>query len=180
PMVLHGDELGRTQHGNNNAYAQDNDMSWVSWVNADSDLLAFTRTVSQLRAEHPVFRRRRFFDGLGSGDGVGDVGWLKPDGTDMTGRDWTAGFAKSLTVFLNGEAIREPGRQAERIVDDSFLLLFNASEDDLEFTVPGAKYGEAWEPVLDTADDDLRERVAVLAGERLKVISRSLVVLKRV
>jgi isoamylase len=180
PMVLHGDELGRTQHGNNNAYAQDNDISWVSWVNADSDLLAFTRTVSQLRAEHPVFRRRRFFDGLGSGDGVGDVGWLKPDGTDMTGRDWTAGFAKSLTVFLNGDAIREPGRQAERIVDDSFLLLFNASEDDLEFTVPGAKYGEAWEPVLDTADDDLRERVAVLAGERLKVISRSLVVLKRV
>ncbi|MEQ4208696.1 glycogen debranching protein GlgX [Actinopolymorpha sp. B17G11] len=180
PMMLHGDELGRTQHGNNNAYSQDNDISWVSWVNADSDLLAFTRTVSQLRAEHPVFRRRRFFDGLGGGDGVGDVAWLKPDGTDMTGRDWTAGFAKSLTVFLNGEAIREPGRQGERIVDDSFLLLFNASEDDLEFSVPGAKYGEAWEPVLDTADDDLRERGAVLAGEQLKVISRSLVVLKRV
>jgi isoamylase len=179
PMMLHGDELGRTQHGNNNAYAQDNAISWVDWVNADSDLLAFTRTVSQLRAEHPVFRRRRFFDGLG-GDGLGDVAWLKPDGTDMTGRDWTAGFAKSLTVFLNGEAIREPGRQGERIVDDSFLLLFNASEDALEFSVPGAKYGEAWEPVLDTADDDLRERVAVLAGERLKVISRSLVVLKRV
>jgi isoamylase len=179
PMMLHGDELGRTQHGNNNAYSQDNPISWVDWVNADSDLLAFTRTVSQLRAEHPVFRRRRFFDGLGGGDGVGDVAWLKPDGTDMTGRDWTAGFAKSLTVFLNGEAIREPGRQGERIVDDSFLLLFNASEDDLEFSVPGAKYGEAWEPMLDTADDDLRERVAAVAGDQLKVVSRSLVVLKR-
>ncbi|HEY8454930.1 MAG TPA: glycogen debranching protein GlgX [Actinopolymorphaceae bacterium] len=180
PMILHGDELGRTQRGNNNAYAQDNEISWVDWANADSDLLAFTRTVSQLRAEHPVFRRRRFFDGLGSGHELGDVAWLKPDGTHMTGRDWTAGFAKSLAVFLNGEAIREPGPQGERIVDDSFLLLFNASEDDLEFTLPGEQYGSAWEPVLDTADDDLRDRVVVLANERTKVASRSLVVLKRV
>jgi len=179
-MILHGDELGRTQRGNNNAYAQDNEISWVDWANADSDLLAFTRTVSQLRAEHPVFRRRRFFDGLGSGHELGDVAWLKPDGTHMTGRDWTAGFAKSLAVFLNGEAIREPGPQGERIVDDSFLLLFNASEDDLEFTLPGEQYGSAWEPVLDTADDDLRDRVVVLANERTKVASRSLVVLKRV
>ncbi|WP_020573608.1 glycogen debranching protein GlgX [Actinopolymorpha alba] len=180
PMILHGDELGRTQHGNNNAYSQDNEISWVDWAAADSDLLAFTRSVSQLRAEHPVFRRRRFFDGLGRGDKLGDVAWLKPDGMDMTGRDWTAGFAKSLTVFLNGEAIKEPGRQGERILDDSFLLLFNASEDDLEFTIPPEKYGSAWEPVLDTADDDLRDRLAVLAGERVKLISRSLLVLKRV
>ena len=180
PMILYGDELGRTQQGNNNAYAQDNDISWVDWGVADSNLLAFTRTVSQLRAEHPVFRRRRFFDGLGRGEELGDVAWLKPDGTDMTKRDWAAGFAKSLTVFLNGEAIREPGRQGERIVDDSFLVLFNASEDDLEFTIPAATYGAAWEPVLDTSDDDLREREAVLATERLKIISRSLLVLKRV
>jgi isoamylase len=180
PMILYGDELGRTQQGNNNAYAQDNELSWVDWSAADSNLLAFTRTVSQLRAEHPVFRRRRFFDGLGRGEELGDVAWLKPDGTDMTKRDWAAGFAKSLTVFLNGEAIREPGRQGERIVDDSFLLLFNASEDDLEFTIPGETYGAAWEPVLDTSDDDLREREAVLASERIKIISRSLLVLKRV
>ena len=179
PMILHGDELGRTQNGNNNAYSQDNPTSWVDWSSADSDLLAFTRSVIQLRAEHPVFRRRRFFDGLGTGEALGDVAWLKPDGTDMTGRDWTAGFAKSLTVFLNGEAIREPGRHGERIVDDSFLLLFNASEDHLEFTIPPEKYGPAWEPVLDTADDDMR-REAVLATERLKIASRSLLVLRRV
>ncbi len=180
PMILHGDELGRTQHGNNNAYSQDNEISWVDWSSADSDLLAFTRTLSQFRSEHPVFRRRRFFDGRGSGDELGDVAWLKPDGTDMTKRDWSAGFAKSLTVFLNGEAIAEPGRQSERIVDDSFLLMFNASEDDLEFRIPPEGYGEAWEPVLDTADDDLRERIAMLAGDRLKVVSRSLLVMRRV
>ncbi|MGW5359619.1 glycogen debranching protein GlgX [Actinopolymorpha pittospori] len=179
PMILHGDEFGRTQGGNNNAYSQDNEVSWVDWANTDSDLLAFTRAVSELRAAHPVFRRRRFFDGLGSGEQLGDVAWLKPDGTDMTGRDWTAGFAKSLMVFLNGEAIQEPGSQGERIVDDCFLLLFNASEEDLEFSIPSEKYGSAWEPVLDTADDDLRERSVAMAGEQLKLVSRSLLVLRR-
>jgi glycogen operon protein len=178
PMISHGDELGRSQGGNNNAYSQDNPICWVDWENVDERLLAFTRTVSRLRAEHPVFRRRRFFDGLGRG-GLGDIAWLKPDGTEMTDQDWTTGFAKSLTVFLNGDAIREPGPQGERIVDDSFLLLFNASEEALEFTLPPRQYGSLWVPVLDTADDELREREHLLAGERLKLISRSLVVLTR-
>ncbi|MFD2081090.1 glycogen operon protein [Actinopolymorpha cephalotaxi] len=180
PMMLYGDEFGRTQKGNNNAYCQDNDISWIDWGAVDSDLLGYARAVSELRSAHPVFRRRRFFAGIdGAGDKLGDVAWLKPDGNDMTERDWTAGFAKSLAVFLNGEAIHEPGDQGERIVDDSFLLLFNASEDDIEFALPPQKYGEAWEPVLDTADDDVSDREAVRAGEQVKLVARSLLVLKR-
>ncbi|MET9021700.1 glycogen debranching protein GlgX [Actinopolymorpha sp. NPDC004070] len=180
PMMLYGDEFGRTQKGNNNAYCQDNEISWIDWGAVDSDLLGYARAVSELRSAHPVFRRRRFFAGIdGAGDKLGDVAWLKPDGNDMTERDWTAGFAKSLTVFLNGEAIHEPGDQGERIVDDSFLLLFNASEEDLEFALPPQKYGEAWETVLDTADDDVSDREAVRAGEQVKLLSRSLRVLKR-
>jgi isoamylase len=177
PMLLHGDEIGRSQTGNNNGYAQDNEISWVDWHKADTDLVAFTRGLSRLRAEHPVFRRRRFFDGLGE---LGDVVWLKPDGQPMSGRDWTTGYARSLAVFLNGEAIGEPGRHGERIIDDSFLLLFNASEQDVSFTVPGEEYGEAWEPVLDTADDDLRDRTAVQPGNQLGLTARSMLVLQRV
>ncbi|HEY6737486.1 MAG TPA: glycogen debranching protein GlgX, partial [Actinopolymorphaceae bacterium] len=165
PMILHGDEFGRTQDGNNNAYAQDNEVSWVDWHTADFGLLAFTRQLAQLRAEHPVFRRRRFFNGLGNGHELGDVAWLKPDGTEMSGSDWTTGYAKAIAVFLNGEAIIEPGHQGERIIDDSFLLLFNAAEHEIEFVLPPEKYGDAWEPVLDTADDDLRERQVVEAKE---------------
>ncbi len=180
PMMLHGDEFGRTQKGNNNAYCQDNDISWIDWEAIDTDLLGYARAVSELRAAHPVFRRRRFFAGIdGAGDKLGDVAWLKPDGNAMTERDWTAGFAKSLGVFLNGEAIHEPGDQGERIVDDSFLLLFNASEEDLEFALPPQKYGEAWEAVLDTTEDDVSDREAVRAGEQVKLLSRSLLVLKR-
>ncbi|MGW0226955.1 glycogen debranching protein GlgX [Actinopolymorpha singaporensis] len=180
PMMLYGDEFGRTQKGNNNAYCQDNEISWIDWEAIDTDLLGYARAVSELRAAHPVFRRRRFFAGIdGDGDKLGDVAWLKPDGKEMTERDWTAGFAKSLTVFLNGEAIHEPGEQGERIVDDSFLLLFNASEDDVEFALPPQKYGEAWEQVMDTAHDDVSDREVVRAGERVKLLSRSLLVLKR-
>ncbi len=180
PMVLHGDELGRTQLGNNNVYCQDNEVSYVDWRHADSDLLAFTRALIQLRADHPVFRRRRFFDGLGSGEELTDIAWLKPDGKPMGGSDWTAGFAKSLGVFLNGEAIDEPGLQGERIVDDSFLMLFNASEQDMDFLIPPEVYGSAWEPVLDTADDDLSDRGVVQAGDKVSVLSRSMLVLQRV
>ncbi len=128
PMIAHGDELGRTQQGNNNVYCQDNELSWIDWSAVDSDLLAFTRNLTALRAEHPVFRRRRFFDGYGSGpdDPVGDIMWLRPDGTVMTHDDWETGYARSLMAFLNGEAIPDPGPRGEQIVDDSFLLLARA------------------------------------------------------
>jgi len=179
PMLLHGDEVSRTQHGNNNTYCQDNETSWVDWNDLDTDLLAFVRQVSQLRADHPVFRRRRFFDGRGKGDELSDIDWFTPSGEHMTGEDWTAGFAKSVTVFLNGEAISEPGPRGEQVVDESFLLLFNAHHESLEFMLPGEAYGDAWETVVDTADPDVGDRPALRAGEKLEVTARSLLVLRR-
>jgi isoamylase len=161
PMLLAGDELGRTQRGNNNAYCQDNELSWVHWPaggGADAErgraLLEFTRMLIAFRAAHPVFRRRRFFRGQsirGAPGEAGDIVWFTPGGEEMTDADWEAGFAKSLAVFLNGEAISEPDQRGHRIEDESFLLLFNASEGDLEFTLPPARYGTAWQLVFDTA-----------------------------
>ena len=135
PMMLGGDEMGRTQRGNNNAYCQDNEISWVDWtlVDGERDLVDFTRALSALRRDHPVFRRRRFFrghqPGAGSSDGPGDIVWLTPAGKEVTDSDWYAPGAKSLAVFLNGDAISEPDPRGERITDDRFLLLFNANDE---------------------------------------------------
>ena len=107
PMICHGDEIGRTQQGNNNGYCQDNELTWIDWGNVDVDLLAFTATVAELRAQHPVFRRRRFFDGrpIGRrGDGLPDIEWLRPDGSEMTEENWSADFGRAIAVFLNGDA----------------------------------------------------------------------------
>nr|WP_019876883.1 glycogen debranching protein GlgX [Sporichthya polymorpha] len=179
PMLLHGDELSRTQRGNNNTYCQDNEIAWVDWASIDTELLAFTRAVAQLRSEHPVFRRRRFFAGRGQGDPLGDIAWFTPGGEHMTEQDWTAGFAKSLAVFLNGGAISEPGSHGERVVDDCFYLMFNAYHGELEFTLPSEAYGEAWEAVLDTADPDVGSRKPYRSGEQITMIDRSLMVLRR-
>ncbi|GAA3128881.1 glycogen debranching protein GlgX [Planomonospora alba] len=155
PMLLAGDELGRTQGGNNNAYCQDNEVSWIDWslARTEGDLLDFVRALSELRREHPVFQRRRFFRGRVAPDGARDIVWLTPAGVEMSAGDWHTGYAKSLTVFLNGDAITEPGPRGERIVDDSFLLLINAHHEDMAFTLPEALYGGAWRTVLDTADE---------------------------
>jgi glycogen operon protein len=169
PMLLAGDELGRTQRGNNNAYCQDNELSWLQWpfselqpgylTISESDGPAsiqadFTRRLIRLRADHPVFRRRRFFTGpTGKGTAAhqGDIAWFRPDSSPMEDADWETGFAKSLTVFLNGDAITEPGQRGEPITDESFLLMFNAAEHDVEFSIPPAEYGERWVTELDTA-----------------------------
>ncbi|MBA3743613.1 glycogen debranching protein GlgX [Sporichthya sp.] len=179
PMLLHGDELGRTQRGNNNAYCQDNEISWVNWGVIDTDLLAFTRSVAQLRSEHPVFRRRRFFSGRDQGDTIGDIAWFTPDAAYMTDQDWSAGFAKSLAVFLNGSAITELGARGDRVVDDSFYLLFNAHHGELDFTMPSETYGEAWEALLDTAEPDVGGRKPYRAGEQVPMLDRSMMVLRR-
>ncbi|MCL4848344.1 MAG: glycogen debranching protein GlgX [Acidobacteria bacterium] len=151
PMLLAGDELGRTQGGNNNAYCQDNETSWVDWANLDEDLLAFAQQVIAFRRDHPVFRRRRFFHGRPlHGTGVKDIGWFSPDGTEMTDDDWTSTSINSLMVFLNGDAIPSPGPMGERIVDDSFLLLFNAHHGPVSFRLPPPEWGAAWAVVLDT------------------------------
>jgi isoamylase len=186
PMLLAGDEMGRTQQGNNNAYCQDNEISWVNWAirEDDTELLDYVRALIKLRAEHPVLRRRRFFRGQairGGRQRLGDIAWFTLAGEEMTGDDWDAGFAKSLTVFLNGRAISEPDRRGERIGDDSFLLLFNASEQDLVFTIPPRRYGQRWDKALDTARPaaDFEHDTAVKPGDVITVINHSLQVLSR-
>ncbi|HET6357514.1 MAG TPA: glycogen debranching enzyme, partial [Streptomyces sp.] len=188
PMLLAGDELGRTQGGNNNAYCQDNEVSWVRWPKPGEDkegtLLAFTRAMVWLRRDHPVFRRRRFFHGRpveGTHDELTDIAWFTPEGEEMVQRDWQAAHAKALSVFLNGHAISEPGPRGERIGDDSFLLMFNASGDDLDFAVP-VNHGRQWQVVVDTGRKEgvpPGEGPKVAAGERVRLVGRSLAVLRR-
>jgi isoamylase len=181
PMLLGGDELGRTQGGNNNGYCQDNEISWFDWENADEALLEFTRNLIRFRSEHPVFMRRGWFLGRAiHGGGVEDIGWFTPEGIEMAEKNWGEGFAKSVAVFLNGGAIAYPGPRGEKIVDDSFLVLFNAHYESIPFTLPGAEWGKRWIRVLDTAGGgfvgDKRESAA---KEEISVQSRSLVLLRR-
>ncbi|GGQ38950.1 glycogen operon protein [Actinomadura coerulea] len=177
PMLSHGDEIGRTQGGNNNAYCQDNEIAWVHWE--DSGDMEFIRLLSRLRHDHPVFRRRRFFTGTGRG-AAADIAWLTPAGESMTDQDWNVGFAKSLGVFLNGDAITEPDPRGRRVRDDSFLLLINAGSEPVEFTLPGAEYGERWEFALDTAEPGtLGERPRLKARDAVAVVDRALLVLRR-
>jgi len=154
PMLLAGDEMGRTQQGNNNAYCQDNEVSWLDWEDAgkQQDLIDFTRALSELRRVHPVFRRRRFFSGqAASGRGLQDIVWLTPAGQQMTDRDWNTGYARSLAVFLNGDAITEPGPRGDAVRDQSFLLLFNANREPVSFTLPDGRYRPGWEVLISTA-----------------------------
>ena len=160
PMIAHGDELGRTQHGNNNVYAQDNDIAWVDWeLNQDQrDLLTFTSAAIALRKAHPVLRRRRFFAGEarhGGQSSVGDIEWLRPDGQLMDEGDWNSGFARSLMVFLNGDAIPELDHIGRRVVDDHFLLLFNAHSEPINFTMPPKAFGNDWVIRLDTGTGEV-------------------------
>jgi glycogen operon protein len=156
PMLLAGDEMGRTQLGNNNAYCQDSPLSWVDWVNAAeyADLVDFTGALSALRRMHPVFRRRRFFSGRSARADPGslrDIIWLTPDGREMTDADWNVGYARSLAVFLSGDAITEPGTRGEPIRDKHFLLLFNAHSDAVRFVLPDAEHADGWHVAIDTA-----------------------------
>ena len=179
PMLLGGDEMGRTQRGNNNAYCQDNDVSWYDWDNQDGELVAFTQRLISLRNTHPVFRRRHFFQGQPlHGAGVSDIAWFRADGTEMSDIDWREGYAKTIGVFLNGDAIPDLGARGERITDDSFLVLFNAHFERVEFVLPAEEFGERWVKVLDTADA-FDEGLQLKATEALDVESRSLVLLRR-
>jgi isoamylase len=181
PMLLGGDELGRTQGGNNNAYCQDNQVSWYAWEAADGHLLDFTRSVIQLRRRHPVFRRRQYFTGRPvGGRGCSDVDWFRHDGVEMTTEDWQRGYAKALGVFLNGDAINDRDERGEPVVDDSFLVLFNGHHRDIPFVLPPPAFGERWVKVLDTAADGVFEDDRLLkAAESLLVEALSIVLLRR-
>ncbi|MGB5796972.1 MAG: glycogen debranching protein GlgX [Mycolicibacter algericus] len=183
PMIAHGDEMGRTQHGNNNVYCQDSELSWMDWslVDKNADLLAFTRALTALRTAHPVFRRRRFFEGrpIRGGDEVRDIAWLTPAGHEMTQQDWDSEFGRCVMVFLNGEALPEPDARGRRIVDDSFLLCFNAGETPVDFVTPDGGYAQGWRAVIDTADAAGRSELSVEAGHTVTVAARSLIILCR-
>jgi glycogen operon protein len=182
PMLLGGDELGRTQRGNNNAYCQDNELSWYDWeLDAErAELLEFARRVVGVRRAHPVFRRRRWLSGrelLGSG--APDVVWLRPDGEPMTPADWENPLGRALAVFLNGEEITGRDARGGRVVDSRFLVCVNAWWEPLEFAVVGAPYAERWRTVLDTADPAAAPG-SHRAGERITVGGRALVLLEAV
>ncbi|MFE7763831.1 glycogen debranching protein GlgX [Streptomyces sp. NPDC057438] len=194
PMLSHGDEFARTQGGNNNAYCQDNELSWVPWPSGENgedgagdevfgNLLEFTRAMVWLRKDHPVFRRRRFFHGRpveGTHDELSDIAWFTPAGQEMVQRDWDSAQAGALTVFLNGNAISEPGARGERIGDDSFLLMVNASAEGLEFVVP-VNHGPQWQLIVDTGREDAvpADGPKVAAGDRVRLVDRSLAVFRR-
>ncbi|MHC1562752.1 glycogen debranching protein GlgX [Actinomycetospora sp. C-140] len=206
PMLLHGDEIGRTQYGNNNGYCQDSTISWMEWSpeKADSELMDYTGKVAELRASHPVFRRRRFFNGRPIRPAVGaptdevqrDIAWFTSSGEEMGDADWESGEAAVLTVFLNGDGILESDARGQRVVDDSFMLIFNAHHEDVDVTVPGEGFPHRWATVLDTTTgevvvgtarttqtwntpalpDDVADHVG---GDVLRVASRSMMLLQR-
>jgi isoamylase len=185
PMLLGGDELGRTQKGNNNAYAHDNDISWYDWSHADTSLMEFTSRLIRLRHRHPVFCRRRWFQGRQiQGSQVSDIGWFTPGGAEMSEDDWQAGFARSLGVFLNGRAIPTPNERGEQVIDDSFYVMLNSHHEPVEFRLPEQKWAERWAELLDTAADNdylTEEQLGPEhgAGESMQVHPRSLILLRR-
>jgi isoamylase len=182
PMLLHGDEAGRTQDGNNNTYAQDSEISWMHWDRVDEPLVEFTASVARLRSEHPTFRRKRFFTGTtvrtgeGEGDRLNDIVWLHPDGHPMADGDWTAEGAQSIGMYLNGQGIGGMDSRGAPIVDDHFLLYFNASADAVALTLPADEYAAGWDVRIDTAGSrsgDLHD-----AGSSLELSGRSVLVLR--
>jgi glycogen operon protein len=180
PMIVAGDEFGRSQQGNNNGYCQDNELSWLNWKEMDHDLMQFTRQLIALRKAHPAFCRRRWFQGQPiKGIGLEDIAWFLPDGIEMSDEHWSHDFAKSMAVFFNGKGLHSSGPKGEQIVDDSFYIIFNAHYEPLDFRLPHEKYGHKWKKMLDTKD------LQIKAGEEeynsdgvIKVDARSVVVLQ--
>jgi glycogen operon protein len=180
PMLLGGDEIGRTQHGNNNGYCQDNEISWYDWSAVDSQLHAFVRRLIRLRRAHPIFRRRRWFEGRAiHGAEVEDICWFTPEGIEMADSDWQVGYARSLAVLLNGDAIPTLGPQGEAIRDDTFMLLSNAHVEPVTFTIPDRVSGSRWMVELDTKTIETRD-TELSASDTWPVEAWAVVLLRRV
>lgn len=183
PMLLAGDEISKTQQGNNNAYCQDNELSWIDWEKADTELLEYTKKLIHFYRKHDVFSRRDWFKGQQiKGTGLHDIAWFTHEGFEMTEENWTLDFAKSLAVYLDGHGIHSKGYDGHRIIDDSFYIMFNASHHSLEYKLPSHKFGAGWTKIIDTccnfADD--QGDGFYKPGESLNVESLSMVLLKRV
>jgi len=174
--------MGRTQRGNNNAYCQDNETSWLDW-SLDArrrSLLAFTIRLIRLRKAQPVLQRRRFFHGATLREStLKDAAWFRPDGAEMTARDWQEPYIRAVAFLLGGDAIATPDERGRRIVGDSLLVCLNASHEALTYTLPDIEWGGEWELIIDTSGAREEKREHVRAAGRLEVGSRSLVVLAR-
>jgi glycogen operon protein len=182
-MLLGGDEIGCTQKGNNNVYCQDNEIAWRDWSlqKSNSELLDFTRELIYFRHQHPVFRRRKWFQGRPiHGFGISDIGWFNADGSEMTEKQWLVSYAKAMEIFLNGEGIVTPSPRGERIIDESFLLFFNAHYEMIEFALPNVFKDREWEIVIDTNESRFLSPGKLVMGEQtVPVTDRSLIVLRR-
>jgi glycogen operon protein len=180
PMLSGGDEVGRTQCGNNNAYCQDNETSWTAWKLSPNDrqFLEFTRRLIRIWKENPVLRRRKFFQGRRiRGAEVFDINWLDPAGREMTDEMWNSPDVRCLGVRLNGDAIDEVNERGERITGDSLALLLNAGEQPVSFVLPASKPNERWEMLVDTADASLLQR-RLATEDCYQLQSRSMAVLR--
>jgi len=182
PMLVAGDELSRTQQGNNNAYCQDNEISWLDWNHVDEKLLEFTRKLIALRHRHPVFRRRKWFRGrpvvLGE---LEDIAWFKFDGQHMQEEDWQHDYAKSFGVFINGRGMRSRTPLGERVTDDSFYIIFNAYHGYIDYKLPEEEYAKTWTKILDTSKNllilDGDEGQIYHAGDTITVHDNSIILL---
>jgi isoamylase len=182
PMICGGDEIGRTQRGNNNAYCQDNELTWFDWrfSRQTQTLLTFTQNLIALRRDHPVFRRRRFFQGSRiQGSAVKDIAWFSPDGKEMTEEEWVKGFVRCFGMRLAGDAIEETDGKGHPIFDDTFLVLMNAHHEPLDFVLPAHKRGVRWESMLDTAGAKVpKGGVIFKGGQAYPLEGRALAVLR--
>ena len=181
PMLWAGDEMGRTQRGNNNAYCQDNEISWVNWdLSARQQaFLEFTCRLAKLRRDQPVLQRRRFFRGTHIWDSaLKDLAWFRPDGVEMTREDWQKPFVRSLSFLLGGDALASPDERGNRIVGDTLLVLMNAHNGPLVFTLPANEWGTDWRLEVNTADGTTAAQEVTAAGGKIEVPGRSLMVLR--
>ncbi|MFC5502024.1 glycogen debranching protein GlgX [Lysinimonas soli] len=181
PMILHGDELGRTQSGNNNGYAQDSELTWVHWDRADQGLIDFTAAIARLRREHPTFRRSRFFDGRpivrAQGEPLPDVEWLTPDGSAMTPEDWESGFGRTLGMYLNGQGIHGVDARGQRVTDVAFIVYYSAHDQPVPLVLPDADHAVGWDIIVDTSGAHVDGEV-LTAGSACRVGAHSILVLR--
>jgi isoamylase len=179
PMLVAGDEIGRTQQGNNNAYCQDNEISWLNWAEADQELLEFTKKLITIRNGHSVFSRKNWFKGIAAEDSnIEDIAWFLPDGARMEGHHWAEHYAKSVAIYLSGQGIHSVDSEGKPVVDDNFYLIFNAHDEGVDYKVPTQAYGEHWISIIDTSKEAGPGQQEFKPGDTIHVEGRSVVLLQ--
>lgn len=179
PMLLAGDEIGRTQQGNNNSYCQDNEISWIDWKNADQELLRFTSKLIHLRREHAAFSRKNWFRGEPvKGNGIPDIVWLQANGSEMTREEWDHNEARAIAIFLNGQGLHATNSEGEKVIDDNFYIIFNAHAEKVKFKLPAEHYAKEWKLVIDTCDPAREDLPTYNPGDEIEAEGRSVILLQ--